>query len=298
MILVLLAAGSGCGITVPANGQVTEPFWLDGHAGDGYGGDAGAGLDGGASAGTDGVLPGADATSTADGQGPSSEYFVFWNQARVLAHNAAPFGAEWQPSRTTTLGVMRIDWLGNKGQAWMVPCAVHSNEVASSTLTYPSAFIDALAEGPFPMQRDGATLTLPGKTQWLGMLAGYVGDMPDPGDGNHPALTDPDADGHPGATIFINMPFFGDQAIYVAERATTKWTTQRAADGSAVALPLTDGVKVTVGATESILVAANQDKALPDEPPEELRLTPTTAATGCMALMAAPAQFTGISWPP
>ncbi len=266
---------AGCGISVPNEGAVAEPFWLDGGSADG----------------------GSDATVAVPADG-TDEYFAFWDQTRVLAHNTAPIGDEWQPSRTTTIGLLRVHWQGNSGQAWLVPCAVHSTDIASSTLTYPPDFIDALAEGPLPMQRDGATLTLPAKTQWLGLPRGYLGDLPAVGDGANPAIIDQDGDGHPGVTIFIHMPFFGDQAIYVVERQTTAWTAQRNADGTVVALPQTTGGKVTVGATQSLLVTANTDKALDGEPPEELRLTPTSGATGCSALLAAPQQLIGQSWPP
>ncbi len=293
----------GCGITVPADGTVAEPFWLsDARSGDAFGdaGSADAGsLDSAVAPGTDEMLPGSEVTATVGTPGgPSSSYYAMWQQTRVLSHNPAPFGDEWQVSRTTTIGLVRMDWLGNNGQAWIAPCAVHTNEVASSQLTYPSSFINALTEGPFAVKRDATTITQPGKTQWVGTQKGYEGDMPSVGDGNHPALSDDDADGHPGVTIYINMPFFGDQAIYVAERAKSSWIAHAQPDGTFVALPQTVGVKVTVGATESILVAPTNDKELPGEAPEELRLTPTTAETGCAALLAAPDLYTNMSWPP
>ena len=279
-LAVLLSLLCSCGITVPDDGAVAEPFWVDGHGS----GDASSG---------DG-----DATGLAGDASPSSAYYAFWNQARVLQHNPMPFGDAWQDSRTTTIGLMRVDWLGSQGQAWLVPCALHASEFAGSTITYPAPFVDALAEGPFVVERSGEGISLAGKTQWAGLQKGYAGDMPAVGQGDFAALSDDDADGHPGVTLFINMPVFGDQAMYVVERVVTEWTAQPQGDGMLHALPQTDARRVVVGATQSLLLTPQDEKPLPGEDPEELILAPTSAGTGCAALLAAPQQFTGQTWPP
>lgn len=285
---VLFSLLCGCGITVPDEGAVAEPFWIDGHGG----GDASNG---------DGFMADSlagDATEVAGGSGPSSHYYAFWNQARVLQHNPTPFGDAWQPSRTTTIGLMRIDWLGTHGQAWLVPCALHASEFAGSTINYPAPFVDALAEGPFTVERSGEGISLPEKTQWVGLQKGYAGDMPAVGQGDFAALSDDDADGHPGVTLFIHMPVFSDQAMYVVERVATQWTAQPQSDGMLHALPQTDARRVVVGATQSLLVTPQDEKPLSGEDPEELILALTTAETSCAALLAAPQQFTGQTWPP
>lgn len=290
----------GCGIDVPDGGIVAEPFWVDaGVSGVDAGGTGDSGSDGsagdavGGDSGGNPVLEGDSGTEVSG----TTEFYAFWRQSRVLSHNAAPFGEEWQLSKTTTVGLMKVDWSGDVGQLWTVPCGLHTNEVASSQLSYPASFVNVLTTGPTPISRTGLTLTQPSQTQWVGLTSGYSGAMPGVGEATHPAVVDADQDGHPGITLFINMPFFGDQAIYAVQRNASSWTGTLTAEGSLVAFPLTVTEQVTVGATNDILVAATESKPAPGMEPEELRMFLTTGTVGCAALLANPPAFVQTTWP-
>ena len=87
----------------------------------------------------------------------------------------------------------------------------------------PAAFIAAIPRN----QRDARLLPTDGGGWSYSMDMGedfvgydparHPGGVPDQAD--HPAVTDFDGDGQPGATMLIRVPVFGDVAIYVAQRA-------------------------------------------------------------------------------
>ncbi|MBI5608174.1 MAG: hypothetical protein HY902_04785 [Deltaproteobacteria bacterium] len=292
---------AGCGVEAPG-GAVSNPAWLDAEGGEvAGGGDAGLGSlgrgnDGGAEAGgvdaVSGDAAGGDVVAT------SSEYYAFWQQARRLAKNPSPFGEAWQETRTTSIGLVKVDWQGSQGAAYSHTCAVTSNPAFSSQLTYPAAFINALAAGPLPLVRAGGEVELQASTTWLGLQSGYAGAMPGVGDGKHAAVVDADSDGKPGATVYIDAPILGQQAIYVVQRNTSAWKAPLQADGSLHPLPSGAMEQVTVGATSSILVAEDVGKPLPGVAPVELHWRPVAANLTCAALVAKAAELTGQAWPP
>lgn len=287
---------AGCGVDVPG-GTVSNPAWLDAQGGEVAGGaDSGRGYDGGAEAG--GVDAVAGDAAGGEVVETSTEYYAFWQQARRLAKNPSPFGETWQESRTTSIGLVKVDWQGSQGAAYSHTCAVTSNPAFSSQMTYPAAFINALAVGPLPLQRTADTVEQLPSTTWLGLKAGYTGALPGVGDGKHSAIVDADNDGNPGATVYIDAPILGKQAIYVVQRNTSDWKAARDVDASLHPLPNAKMEQVTVGATNSILVAEDVGKPLPGVAPVELHWRPVEANLTCAALVAKAKELTGQAWPP
>lgn len=278
LLLFLLA---GCGVDLPG-GQVRDPFWLDAGSADG-GGDGYTG-----SAAGDAIGP---AT-------PETRWYAFWNQTRRLSRNPSPLGPDWQASRTTSIGLVKVTWQGDTGKAWTHTCAVQSNVVFDSQLTYPAAFVNAMDTGPATLHRSGAAISQETLTAWLGLKPGYSGAMPALGAGQDKSVVDGDGDGNPGVTVYVNAPILGQQAIYVVQRSTTSWQTSAGDGGSLSMTPTASMEQVTVGATSSFLVAEDISKPLEGEAPVELHWMPVQAGLSCASLVADAAKLTGQAWPP
>ncbi len=293
--LLATVLASACGVDVPG-GSIDDPAWLDAHGGETAGGaDSSRSYDGGGDGSTGASDSGA---GSGDLVANTSEYYAFWQQTRRLAKNPSPFGDAWQDSRVSSIGLVKVDWQGNQGTAYTHTCAVNSNSVFSSQLTYPAAFVNALDSGPLPMQRNGSQVELLQSTTWLGLKVGYTDAMPAVGDGTHSALVDSDGDGHPGVTVYIDAPVLGQQAVYVVQRTSSNWKATQGSDGRIDALPSAAQEQVTVGASSSILVVEDVSKPLPGLAPVELHWKPVDAGLGCAALAAKAKEMTGQAWPP
>ncbi len=287
LVIPLLVA---CGVDVPG-GAVHDPSWLadaTGSAGDAAD-SAGVPL---GDASTDA------ATGAASDAAGASSWYAFWQQTRRLSHNPSPFGDAWQASRTSTVGLVKVDWQGNDGVAQLHTCAVVNNPIFDSQLTYPPDFINAIGEQVVVLHRQGQTIAQDAHTEWLGLKAGYAGAMPAVGQGQDSAIVDDDGDGHPGVTVYIDAPFLGEQALYVVQRSTTNWQGALGQDGAITASPEAKVEQVTVGASSSVLVTAADDKPLPGEVPVQLRWQPVPQDLNCAKLLENAKQLTQMPWPP
>jgi hypothetical protein len=314
LIAVLALFAAGCGGGELQDGVAPDPAWLDASdgggasdsgsgadgaavadgGGDGGGGDDAGGLDGDSDdVGAGGDVDGANADATVEEQ-----HFAAWLTSTVMVQDPTPFGSSWEKQTTTTLALVKVRWTGAKGERWVQPCALHTTPAFGSQLTYPTSFLAAVPVLPAPIERDGASWTQAEVVERVGLKAGYDGAMPADGDGGHAALVDADADGKPGVTLGVEIPIFGAQKLYVAQRAATAWQGEVDGEGVLRAEPTIASEQSIVGATLELLVTSPKQKPVSDGPAHTLRWHPLDAPIGCAMLVNEAKARVGASWPP
>ncbi len=293
---VSAAVAAACTVSTQPQPIIEPPWWQ---------GDASAATDGGADTGSaayDGGQPDAapdSAASLSDVQAQDPpKWLAFWTQSRKQVQDPSPFGSGWQTSRTTSVGLVQVAWQGQSGKASLFTCAVASNPIFGTTMTFPAAFVAAQAQEDAPIAVNGATWTFGPATQRVGLQPTYGGPMPATAEATHPAVVDGDSDGKPGVTLDIQVPLLGKQALYVAQRSTVQWSATLQPDGSLNALPTATHEQATLGATSSLLVVAEKAKPVTAEPAMELRWRTVPFGTTCAQLLANPQALIGRSWPP
>ncbi len=300
-IAALAFVGLGAaGCAVASDPQaIAEPRWRQSDAGDRHDGSGLPHLDGQ-------TRQVADASQRADAAGAPVDaqaeqlpmWFAFWVQSRKQVQDPSPLGDDWQTNRTTTLGLVKIGWQGQQGLASLHTCAVASNPMFGTKMTYPSAFVAALAQQAAPVSVVGNLWTFGPATQRVGLHEGHDGPMPATGQASHPAVTDADGDGKPGVTVGIDVPILGKQSLFVAQRSTVQWSANLTSDGVLTATPIASHEQATLGATSSLLVVGETAKPVTDEPPMELRWQQVPPLTSCAQLLADPKGLVGRAWPP
>ena len=164
-----------------------------------------------------------------------------------------------------------------------------------ATTTIPPGFIDAMPDKRFALQvrPQGAGWTVSGDMKMLAI--GYdlelSGDQI-PQDADHPAVRDHEGDGHPGATVHLKAPLFGQVEVYMLQRARTTvagtWDGRDRIDGKA---RVHDFGQRTVGASNRLFVANPKLEAVPET--STWRMSRVPKGTTCAQLRAGLAAPTG-----
>ncbi|MFT4977608.1 MAG: hypothetical protein ACI8S6_003515 [Myxococcota bacterium] len=202
--------------------------------------------------------------------------------------NVPVFGEAEIMAQTTMLAQISPDGQGGYTQRH-ITCSVSprtSLKVAQTTI--PPSFIAPMSEKVYPVvlteRPDGRwTYRADFGPQHIGFRPELSGGMP-PAEATHPGVVDWEGDGHPGATILLQVPVFGQVEVYITQLAHTR----------------IDGVLVeSGGASGKVEVVALEQRSIGAKPmlfaanpavtqmPGQSRfiLTPTTATT-CQQLPA------------
>ena len=292
LALVVGALAAGCGGEALQSGIAPDPAWLDVV-------DATAAVDAvDATAAVDAV----DATAAVDAVDATTraeeQVFAAWLTSRVQLQDPTPFGSSWAEQTTTTLALVRVRWHGDVGERWVQPCALHTTPSFGSKLSYPSAFLAAVPVEAAEIRRDGAGWSQADVVEHVGMTGDGTADMPKNGEAKHPALVDHDGDGKPGVTLGVEIPLFGAQKLYVAQRTVTAWSGEVDADGVVSAEPTITSEQATVGATLDLLLTTPKQKPVASGPAHTLRWHPLSTPIGCATLVAESKTHVGQTWPP
>jgi len=172
------------------------------------------------------------------------------------------------------------------------PCALHPQTTRPiATTTIPQAFVDHLPpkDVPLVMDSDAAgrwSFVADMQPQDVGWTRARHRPVPGalvPQDASHPAVLDFEGDGHPGATIHLEAPLFGDIEIYVVQTAHTVLSAAVGAgdviEGSAHPRAF---AQRTIGASNRLFIS-NPDIEL-DAGQSRFRLARVPAGTTCAAL--------------
>lgn len=310
-VIALTCLTTGCAADADLSGPAPTPFWLDGgdatadSSGDGAGGAADSDASQAAlvdSATSDTATVQTDAASgdaAADStDGPADQYFVSWLETAAQLQDPSPFGDSWAEQRTTTLGLVKVQWQGNSGLRWHQPCAMHTTANFSTQTLYSSAFLSSIPVEPTAIERQGTAWSQAEELQVIGLQSGYGGAMPGLGEKGHAAVVDSDKDGLPGATIHIDNSLLGKQNIQVVQRSKTSWTGTVQPNGDVTANPKVQSEQVVIGASMSLLVTKNNVKPLQGKPAETLLWRPLGEPVDCKTLLADPKKYAGRAWPP
>ncbi len=187
---------------------------------------------------------------------------------RVVSHaTVAVLGTTEVKSRTIFLATVS----GTRAQPTVHTAACHIHAEPSRALAQtlvPQGFVDALPQKTFP-----AELTWNGE-QWSfhgDMRPQYIGYDPGISDDelpqhrDDPGITDLEGDGHPGATIHLDVPLFGLVEMYMVQRTHTildgTWSGADIWEGTATVRGFSQR---TIGASNRLFVA-NAEVALDNE---------------------------------
>jgi hypothetical protein len=164
-----------------------------------------------------------------------------------------------------------------------------------ATTTIPPGFIDAMPDKRFALtlRPDGAQWAVSGDMKMLAI--GYDLDKAGgsiPQEAEHVAVTDHEGDGHPGATVHLKAPLFGQVEVYMLQRARTTvagtWDGRDRIDGKATVL---DFGQRTIGASNRLFVANPKLEAVPET--STWRMTRVPKGTTCAHLRGGLAAATG-----
>lgn len=172
------------------------------------------------------------------------------------------------------------------------PCKLNPQTTRPiATTTVPQAFVDHLPakDVPLVLTQDAAGAwrftgdMQPQDVGWTRQRYTPAPGAPVPQDKSHPAVLDFEGDGHPGATVHLDAPLFGDIEIYVVQTAHTLLAAPvgdaRIIEGHAN--PKGFGQR-TIGASNRLFVS-NPDITL-DPAQSSFRMARVPAGTGCAAL--------------
>ena len=128
------------------------------------------------------------------------------------------------PVLSKRVNVATIEWVDGELVQSHETCSVTAiTERAIGVPKIPQSFADALPDKTYPVELevvDGKlTYTVDLKTEAVGYDAGDP--LPVPTLPEDPRVQDVDEDGHPGVTIQIYAPLFGDVDIYIVQYSQT-----------------------------------------------------------------------------
>ena len=160
-----------------------------------------------------------------------------------------------------------------------------------ATTIIPQAFVDHLPPKHVPLEltaRETGGWSLVGDMQpqdvgWTRTRHRPTASALVPQDADHPAVLDFEGDGHPGATIHLDAPLFGEIEIYVVQTAHTVLSANIKGDGTITgrANPR-DFAQRTIGASNRLFIS-NPDISL-DANQSSFRLARVPDGTACDAL--------------
>lgn len=168
-------------------------------------------------------------------------------------------------------------------------CALNPNASRSIAKTkIPKSFIDNIAPKRFPLEiapsGDGFSVRGDMKPLAIGFDRSKMGDSY-PKKKDHPSVTDHENDGHPGATVHLQAPLFGQVEIYMVQHARTvisgTWDGGPVFTGSAT---VNDFYQRTIGASNRLFIANPKITAVPES--SQFTLTRVPDGTTCAQLIA------------
>jgi len=153
----------------------------------------------------------------------------------------------------------------------------------------PKTFVDAQPEQVFPVTlqdaADGWTYAADPGPLDVGWDRATAGDkLPERPD--DPGVTDPDGDGHPGATVHLEVPLFHRIDIYVVQRGHTVYEGKVADGGVAGRLVVRRLDQHTLGASNVFFAATPPLRVVPGQ--STFSLTPVPPQATCDDLWTPP----------
>jgi hypothetical protein len=128
----------------------------------------------------------------------------------VVTRARVPFAGEREVV-TRSLAAVRFEVVDGRWMQHQRPCAV---DVEGGNVVFPPAFVQAMPDRSDPViwTDDGGYRFDPGPA-WVGLTPGS--ELPDKAD--DPGVIDHEGDGHPGATVLLQLPVFGSVRLYLAQ---------------------------------------------------------------------------------
>lgn len=167
-------------------------------------------------------------------------------------------------------------------------CAVDIATTTRATTILPQAFVEAVPVTSYPVQliRDGEGWRYaadPGPNH-IGFDPGVTGGAV-PRKKGDPGVVDFEGDGHPGATVLLDVPVIGSVRMYVAQKGWSRYAGTIGTDGvisGGVETLLTE--QRTLGASLGLFAVDPQTTPVPES--SRFRIEPVTTTASCKALAA------------
>jgi len=218
-------------------------------------------------------LAAAHATTTAPPPGPvAGDYALV---VRFTTATRAPF-VGWVHADTITTSRVRLSEGSDGWAAEQVTCEVEIDGGAPARTTVPPAFVASLSPQRYAIRTGEAGRALradPGPT-WVGQQA----------DGT---VLDQEGDGHPGATVWVDVPVIGRVDVYVAQHAHTVLDGQWTPAGAVGRVEVITMNQRTLGASNRLLASDRPTRLVEDG--SRFALVPIPEGT-CVAARQAASQ--------
>ena len=168
-------------------------------------------------------------------------------------------------------------------------CSLNPNASRSIAKTkIPKLFIENIAPKRFPLELKPSGKGFAVRGDMLPLAIGFdrtkMGDSY-PKKKDHPSITDHERDGHPGATVHLQAPLFGQVEIYMVQHARTvitgTWDGGPVIKGNAT---VNDFYQRTIGASNRLFIANPKITTVPES--SQFTLTRVPAGTTCEQLIA------------
>jgi hypothetical protein len=161
--------------------------------------------------------------------------------------------------------------LSQEGARWFQEqrtCEVLVSGGGPAKTTIPPAFVAALPVQRIPVELGEGTYRVDGGPETLGADP----SVPLPKNGDDPSVRDPDGDGKPGVTVWVDAPVVGRVEMYVAQRAHSVLEGTLGDGGASGQVVVQQMEQRTLGASNSLL--AVNPKIYPVAGASRFRLVP------------------------
>lgn len=185
----------------------------------------------------------------------------------------------------TTRSLLQVDLSQDPDGGWTQTqklCAVEVESDTRATTILPQTFIDAVPDKAFPVR------LIEGASGWSYAAdpgPNHIGYDPETSGGvvptrrNDPGVVDFEGDGHPGATILLNVPVLGDVRMYITQFGWSQFrgeVTEGGVEGKVLSLAAESR---TLGASIGLFAADATITPVPER--SRFQLRPIPAGTRC-----------------
>jgi len=175
----------------------------------------------------------------------------------VVTRAKIPFAGE-RDVITRSVAAVRFEHTPTGWVQHQRPCSV---EVIGGNVRFPDGFVASMPSRADPIAFEGGAYRFdPGPT-WVGQLAGtpLVEEM------DHPDARDHEGDGHPGATVLLELPVFGTVRLYITQISHSV-LVGRLADGEiAGRVEVVRLEQHTLGASAGVFAVSPRVTLVPDQ---------------------------------
>lgn len=153
---------------------------------------------------------------------------------------------------TRTDALLELEGSAGELTARQQTCDIQVESSSRAATVIPADFVSALPPLVYSVAIGAEEFSLDGGLQLVGLSSAEV-ELPD--SGRDPDVRDTDRDGHPGATIQLQVPLFGKIDVYVVQRTETRLVGALSGSGAQGSVEILSLEQRTIGASNPLFNA-------------------------------------------